>query len=233
MQTAAPTAGEPFALASSSVLRVLVCRFQVAIAPSAKRCALRLCPHHNNLCLYVLPLNRTVAAPWLYLCRFVVDSVAGTFAWEDGDPEDEEEGSGGDPAAAAYASPTAAAPGGNAEAPDGGGGGAPAAAGGGLLTISVDLGPVGIKLSNDARGFATVLASSGQAEAKGVVAGHIIFAIGGNVLPRGTDHRRIGEIIKGLTRPFDMQFLPEEGDPEAVAMELEVKGPTCTLAHVR
>ena len=40
-------------------------------------------------------------------------------------------------------------------------------------------GPIGIKLGNDVRGYPTVLSASGQAEAKGAVAGDIIVSIGG------------------------------------------------------
>lgn len=77
-------------------------------------------------------------------------------------------------------------------------------------------GPVGIKLMNDARGFTSVLNAGGQAAEKGVVEGDLILAIGGNPLPRGTDHSSIGGIIKSLHRPFLMDFLPPNTpDPES------------------
>jgi hypothetical protein len=86
-----------------------------------------------------------------------------------------------------------------------------------IKTITVDAGPVGIQLTNDARGYAAVMAAAGQAAEKGVEQGDLIFSIGGKRLIRGTSQGAISDMIRGLSRPFAMCFLPEgTADPEAI-----------------
>jgi hypothetical protein len=55
---------------------------------------------------------------------------------------------------------------------------------------------------------------SGQAEAQGVLAGDVVFAIGDTVLARGMPHQEVGKLVSGEARPFLMMLLPAGSDPE-------------------
>ena len=89
-----------------------------------------------------------------------------------------------------------------------------------IRTVEIGDGPLGITISNDSRGFTTVLTSSGQAEEQGIVAGDIIFAIGDTVLARGIAHKEVGRIIMAESRPFLIMLLPAGTDADDMAARL-------------
>ena len=114
-----------------------------------------------------------------------------------------------------------------------------------LKEITVDVGPLGIKLINDPSGMCsdisehelrqlrtdsslryifnttvgtvTVLSCTGQAQVKGVEAGDAVFEIQGQRILRGAEHPSVAATIKSMPRPFQMSFLPPGApDPDTI-----------------